>query len=301
MFNKEDVIMAIPETQLETWSNAPSSTLYQNSYNQVKNALSAYQGLESRGFEVYLQGSYKNSTNIRGDSDVDIVVQLNDVYYFDISELSPGEQQLCNSERIPATYTLSEFKSQVLQALQSYFGTNNIKLGNKSIKLPGNQNRINADIIVASEYRYYTRFNAYSKNYIRGIAFFPVGSSINIINYPKVHYDNGVTKNQITNGTFKQFVRIFKNINSKLVEDGKINSALAPSYFIECLIYNLPDSCFLGGTYQKYMYNILSQLHNTNLNDCETVSGRHWLCRGNQWNVADAKSFVDSVINYWNS
>jgi len=293
--------MSISESQLETWSNAPGSTSYQNSYNAVKNALAESQRLQSRGFEVYLQGSYKNSTNIRGDSDVDIVVQLNDVYYFDISQLSSEEQQLYNSQRTPATYTLSEFKSQVVQALQNYFTSSSVRIGSKSIKLSGNQNRVNADIIVASEYRYYTQFNAYSQNYISGIAFFPAGSSINIINYPKVHYDNGVSKNQATDGIFKQFVRIFKNINSKLTEDGNISSNLATSYFIECLIYNIANNSFVGNTNQSCMYNILKCLNENDLNNFETVSGMHWLCRGNQWNPTDARSFINAVTNYWNS
>ena len=177
--------MGILESQLKTWSNAPGSTLYQNSYISVKSALAESQSLKSRNFEVYLQGSYKNSTNIRGDSDVDIVVQLNDVYYHDISELPSDQQQLFNSLWIPASYTLSEFKSQLFQALQTYFGANSIRMGNKSIKLSGNQNRVSADIIVGSEYRYYTQFTSYSQNYISGITFFPTNSQIKII------YDTG--------------------------------------------------------------------------------------------------------------
>lgn len=293
--------MSILESQLKTWSNAPGSTLYQNSHNSVKNALSQSQILESRNFEVYLQGSYKNSTNIKGDSDVDIVVQLNDVYYHDISELPTEQQQLFNSSWVPATYTLQEFKTQVLQALQSYFGANSIRVGTKSIKLSGNQNRVSADIIVASEYKYYTQFTSYSQSCIKGIAFFPTNSQIKIINYPKVHYDNGVSKNQTTNTVFKQFVRIFKNINSKLVEDGKVNSSLASSYFIECLIYNVSNDSFTGETYKDCMYKILKHLNESDLNNFETVSGMHWLCRGNNWNPTNAKSFISAVINYWNS
>ena len=293
--------MAIPESQLDTWANAPSSTLYQNSYNSVRNAISESQVLKSRGFEVYLQGSYKNSTNIRGDSDCDIVAQLNDVYYYDISGLSSEEQQRFNSTLTSPAYTLQEFKSQVFQALQAYFGTGSIKLGNKSIKLSGNQNRANADVIVCCQYRHYTKFGEYSQNYISGIAFFPTGSTIKMVNYPKVHYDNGVTKNQTTNTAYKQFVRIFKNINSKLSEGGQIKSDLATSYFIECLIYNVINESFSGDSYQSCMYKILKHLHETDLNNHQTVSHMHWLCRGNQWNLTDAKGFIDAVISYWNS
>ena len=39
----------------------------------------------------YLQGSYRNDTNIRGDSDVDLVLELNSVFKHDASVLSEYE------------------------------------------------------------------------------------------------------------------------------------------------------------------------------------------------------------------
>jgi hypothetical protein len=43
-------------------------------------------------------------------------------------------------------------------------------------------------------------------------------------------------------------VHILKNIRSKLVEDGAIADGSAPSYFIEGLLYNVPDDKF-GNSY----------------------------------------------------
>jgi len=85
--------MAIPEKQLEVWSHQGSIAQSRDTYATVKRALEAsdtrYAG---KSFEVFLQGSYGNDTNIFAESDVDIVICLNDVYYYDIDSLTPEEQ-----------------------------------------------------------------------------------------------------------------------------------------------------------------------------------------------------------------
>ena len=74
--------MAIPESQLEKWANQGAIITAKSTADSVKNALSSYDNWKDGvDFKVYLQGSYKNSTNIRGDSDVDVVAQLNSTFY----------------------------------------------------------------------------------------------------------------------------------------------------------------------------------------------------------------------------
>jgi hypothetical protein len=79
--------MAIPESQLEDWSHQGSITQSKATYGTVKRSLEApdthYAGGNS--FEVFLQGSYGNDTNIYAESDVDVVIRLDSVYYYDVS------------------------------------------------------------------------------------------------------------------------------------------------------------------------------------------------------------------------
>src|SRR6266487_5390310 len=80
--------MAIPEAQLKTWSNQGAITSAIQAYEAVRRALQAEKSPLTQKkieYEVYLQGSYKNSTNFYGNSDVDVVVQLNSSYQRDIS------------------------------------------------------------------------------------------------------------------------------------------------------------------------------------------------------------------------
>jgi tRNA nucleotidyltransferase (CCA-adding enzyme) len=81
--------MAIPESQLETWSHQGSITQSSTTYGTVKRALEADDTkYANQAFKVFLQGSYGNDTNIYAESDVDIVIRLDSTYHFDIGALS---------------------------------------------------------------------------------------------------------------------------------------------------------------------------------------------------------------------
>ncbi len=84
--------MGIPESQLETWSNRGATVISQNTHESIRTALDSSDLIKKCKYTVYLQGSYKNSTNIYADSDVDVVVQLTSLYYYDIDGLTPSEK-----------------------------------------------------------------------------------------------------------------------------------------------------------------------------------------------------------------
>ena len=86
----------------------------------------------------------------------------------------------------------------------------------------------------------------------------------NIINYPKLHKINGEEKNQQTND-YKKIVRIFKNLKKELVNEGYITENLAPSYFIECLIYNISDDCFKKYYFTDILCDCINWLNKNNL------------------------------------
>ena len=84
--------MGIPESQLETWSRQGATTTAVSTHESIRKALSADTSLITyQDYDSYLQGSYRNSTNIRGDSDVDVVVQLNSVFNSNVSALTADE------------------------------------------------------------------------------------------------------------------------------------------------------------------------------------------------------------------
>jgi len=121
-----------------------------------------------------------------------------------------------------------------------------------------------SDVVPAVQFRRYATFfnhNAFTAHW--GIQFFDsVGNPI--VNYPKYHIDNGERKNQQnrTRGHYKATVRLFKNFRNHLIERGRITDNVAPSYFIECALYNVPDNLFIGN-YTETVPSILTYLLHT--------------------------------------
>ena len=64
-------------------------------------------------------------------------------------------------------------------------------------------------------------------------------SGTRIENWPQQQLDNGCAKNSATGQRYKHFVRALKNAENVLCKAGTIKPL--PLYFMECLVYNLPN------------------------------------------------------------
>ena len=62
------------------------------------------------------------------------------------------------------------------------------------------------------------------------------------VNYPKQHSDNLTQKHQETGQWLKPTIRIFKNMRTRMWQIGIIGDGVAPSYYIEGLLYNVPEA-----------------------------------------------------------
>ncbi len=66
--------MPIPEAQLETWSSQGAITTSASTYQTIRNALEASTaGYAGKDYNIFLQGSYGNDTNIFAESVVDVI------------------------------------------------------------------------------------------------------------------------------------------------------------------------------------------------------------------------------------
>lgn len=288
--------MTIPESQLGTWSHQGAVTTAKTTADSIKNIIKNYDNWpEGTDYEVYLQGSYKNDTNIRGDMDVDVVVQLNSSF---CSNLSEDQKRILGL--LPARYHLSEFKAEVLKILKNYYGQSQINESNKSIKIRANNGRLPADVVVCCQYRKYRTVS--SDDYIEGMCFWTRNDDRQVINYPKLHYENGVSKHQNTNNWYKPTVRMFKSIRNYLIDNYKIADNLAPSYFLECMLYNVPNDK-LSPTFQDTFCNIVNWLNNADLNSfiCQNEQLNLFGTTPEQWNTGKAKEFIKNLISLWKS
>lgn len=202
-----------------------------------------------------------------------------------------------------AIYLWDNFRADVLNALRAYCGASKISEGNKSLKVGEESGRLPADIVVCLQYRKYQRFLSQSyEQYVEGIILYTVRENRIVINFPKSHYDNGVEKNASTNGWYKPTVRVFKNARTYLINKNIIEESLAPSYFIECLICNVPNNAF-GRNYQETFCNVVNWLAKADFNSFVCQNGQLLLFgdSSEQWSINAAKQFVYTLIEFWNN
>lgn len=296
--------MSIPLDQLETWAKQGAKKTSSETYATIKSALEdPNASYPDRKFKVFLQGSYGNDTNIWAESDVDVVIRYDGAFYDDI-ELRPADEQAAFQAAYPIKhkYVYKDFKQDVTNVLHSKFG-DSVKPGTKAIMIEASGNRRKADVIVAFQFHRYFKFKSiYDESHETGMCFF-LKDGTRIANYPELHSANLTTKHQNTFDKFKPVIRIFKNMRSKMIDDGIIATGSAPSYYIEGLLYNVPDPEF-AGNYQEIVHNILTWLYNTpDRTEFECANRQYYLLRNGYhtcWPCADGENFINGAIKLWN-
>ena len=295
--------MGIPKSQLETWSHQGSISQSSNTYNAIKgvleNSSAPYAG---KDFKVFLQGSYGNDTNIYAESDVDIVVKLNSCIKSDLSKLDDSEKAAYKSAFRDATYTHVDFKRDVLSVLINQYG-NSVTSGSKAITIDANGSRRKSDVIVAIKNRRYFKFRSLNdSSYAEGICFWNSDGQL-IANYPIQHSLNLTTKHQNTSKLLKPLARIFKNMRSRMIEEKLITSSTAPSYFIEGLLYNVPDDK-LTFSYENSVVNILNWYQQeASKKELVCANEQYYLLRDGShtcWNQKNSDEYIDAAIELWN-
>lgn len=294
--------MVIPESQLDTWSHQGSIAQSRATYNTIKNTLEAagnfYAG---RNYKVFLHGSYGNDTNIYAESDVDIVIQLNDCFRHDLKELPDDQKEAFRAAYPKATYTHVEFKKDVLSVLEAKY-SNDVMPGDKAINIAANGSRRKADVIAAVQYRRYYKFLSTSDQaYDEGICFFS-GSGECIANYPKQHSENCTTKHQSTQKRFKPMVRVLKNLREKLIAEEMVASGIAPSYYLEGLLYNLPNDLFTN-SYQDCFVKCINWIQEADRSAFVCANKQYPLLWENSpvtWRASQCDEFLAGAVELWN-
>ena len=165
--------MAIPESQLDTWSHQGSITQSSSTYNTVKKVLEAPgTPYANKNYSVFLQGSYGNHTNIYAESDIDIVIKLDDCWQSDLINLSEEEKNAYARAFYDAEYTHNDFKRDVIGVLRKKYGSD-VKPGSKAVAIAAHGNRRKSDVIIAIQFRRYFKFKStYDQLYEDEICFY---------------------------------------------------------------------------------------------------------------------------------
>jgi hypothetical protein len=298
----------IPESQLTTWANVGAEQAAQTTYASVKAALGSDRSrVRNHSYDIYLQGSYRNTTNIYGDSDVDVVVESNESYSYDLERLTGPQRAAVRATTTPATYTFQQFRDDVEASLVAYYGADLVKPRNKCIEVLKRPGRLDADVVPCHGFRQYVKDATVAvPGFYEGISFRTRREDRLVVNYPKRHYEAGIKRNQAARQRYKPTVRILKNLRNYLSAEGLIAGDVTPSYFVECLIFNAPLDSFKD----SHSLTLLALLQW--LQGLSTTGGLDKLVCGNevvwlfgdspeQWKVEEAKKFINAAISAWNS
>lgn len=251
--------MKYTESQLESFTKPISDTEEQrckNMINMVKDAIRSYYEqtydykMKPENYEIFLQGSYANNTNVKQNSDVDICVMYKNVFRYRVPEGCSLDGKYANS-----TLQYMELRNSIKQALIKKFGISRVVDKNKAIRISSNTYTTNADVVVAFQYRYYINQN----NYKEGIAYTALDGT-NVVNYPKIHIENGNKRNTETNYMYKKMVRVFKKIMYEMQEDNITISKEAKGFVLECMCYDYPSDKLYSHIDTKYTDNLKNMI-----------------------------------------
>jgi len=292
------------EDTFNSWSQGPSSTEQERCDNAVRiitEAITSDQELSKYDVKVFPQGSYRNRTNVKQDSDVDVCVMLKNTFFVYYPEGLTREMV----GNINSTYEYSTFKNSVENALVHKFGRDQVKRGNKAFDIHANSYRVDADVIPTFEYRSYTGAQDHLGRYTfhPGVKFITDGGQI-IINWPEQTYDNGVAKHASTKKRYKRCIRILKRLRNQMQDEAVSDSQDMASFLIECLVWNTPLEAFEKDEYFDMIRWILAHTcNNTRVeNDCNEwgeVNELKYLFRPSQpWTMPQANKFLNAAWRY---
>lgn len=285
------------EERLISWtkpSNDTEQEKQERTERMIREAISSHRAFDDCNLEIYAKGSYANNTNVRSDSDVDIAVECKNVIYFDRSSTSvyqPGKSYT-------GIWTPDKLREELVLAMEAEFGEQVDPTGSTAIQINSSSARVDADVVPCFAYRYYME-----TGFREGTKIFKKDRS-SLVNYPKKQLENGRTKNNRTNHSYKKGARLLKRIENEMAEKGQFREL--PSYFMECLAYNCPDEAFMHETWTKclkvMLYHIWSELQGDNeleINRWLEVNECFYLFHANQeWSRADAREFAKAAWNY---
>jgi len=270
--------VSIPERKLSKWSDHGPQDASKRTHQAIRKVLEQYPPLSEVKYDVRLQGSYSNYTNIRGHSDVDVVLELQSTSHY-------------KADSIYDTWKL--FRRDALRALKKRFGEKCVGPGNKSIKVNATQSTLAADVVVCLPYGNYARYS--------GITFWALHDKRWVVSYPRKHSENGAAKSERTGDRYKRTVRMFKNARNHLESEGLIGADLAPSYFVECLVYNAPDYAFQP-RFQETYCAVVNWMRGAWLENMLCQNGQQNLFGQSpeQWSTDDAREFIGRLVDLWN-
>jgi hypothetical protein len=290
------------EETFASWAKGPAPTEQakcQNAEDAMNKAIAADPRLSTMDITVFPQGSYRNRTNVRQNSDVDICVRLN-------STIFPEYPQGTTRETFgngPGTTSYSDYKGWVGAALKNYFGEKSVKRGDKAFNIRENTYRVDSDAVATFEHRRYQVRKDGTHYHLSGIGF-DTDLGKRITNWPDQNYTNSLAKHEATGRRYRKMVRIIKRLRDVMQEKQIDASRDIASCLIEALAWNVPNEGYNHATYSEDVRYVLAHAYNNTrtdptCNEWGELNELKYLFRpGQPWTRDQANAFLIAGWKY---
>lgn len=266
----------------------------------LREALRRSHLLGSRPYEIFCQGSRVNNTYIEDASDIDLVLMLKMPFESNVEALDEAGMDNFRERRQVGLYGWEEFRDDVLAALgESYV----VRMGRRCVNVdtPDSLFGEMVDILLATEYRLYSAFPAPGVELYEQGVYFRDREGRPIVNFPKQHRRNGDEKDLRTGGRFKEVIRTAKRVRRLAERELMIGEGAAPSYLLECLLYNVPDHVYRTSSLGEAYRGALEWLRRCYREDavsfaelpCQNGINRLFGAGPDQWDVAGTGRIVN--------
>ena len=287
------------EEKLSGWTGPSSSTEQDKQVRtkrMIQEAVKDHAAFDNYKINVYTKGSYANGTNVRTDSDVDIAVQCGESIYW--NEETPGLRKLGKS--YAGIWTPAKLRSELKTALEAKFPGQVDDSGSTAFRIECSTARVEADVVPCFDYHYY--FNSGSHH--QGAKVFKKNGT-SLENYPQQQLDRGTAKNGATSLRYKKAVRIMKRLENAMVATDA--HCEVPSFFVECLVYNCPNTVLERPTWTEVVRGIIVHIWEGLEGSEPSTNSERWLevseCKylfhsAQAWDRQGGRDFAQAAWTY---
>lgn len=267
--------------------------------------------------DIYFHGSYANKSNIYFPSNLEIMVEITTAKRFSPEEVSLENNYFVD---VPIEFGPKEFRLLLTQVLREMMGDRLVEQP-KFLRLTDLENiKHNIDITPCISFYHYEKGAKKKDADIlrhKGVLVYDTSIDRNIVTFPRIHAQKGFDKDQETRGNFKRFVRVFKTLHSLNINEFSFASpSIASGYFIECLLYNVPNYLFYDArtnvnvakgsapkpeSMNEIFNKIMNYLVNADMNDfiCQNGIWNLFGTAAEFWSTKRAEAFLGSIIRLY--
>jgi len=291
------------EDKLREWSKPPSDSERERidrTERMVREAIRESTDPHIKNATVFTKGSVKAGTNIKQNSDIDVCVMADGVFF----PSYPNGLGAADFGNINSDYSFLTFRDGVERALANYFGSLFVDTsGNKHIEIrnTSSESRVDADVVPAFEHKRYSSLGSLPSS---GIELRHKANHSSVINWPHHNYNNSVAKYNSTSQRYRRMVRILKWVREKILEQNPNAQFDAQSFLIESLLWNTPNARYGNTSYADDISGILGFLraalqNDHSINEWGEVNELKYLFRSTQkWTREGALQFVNAADAY---